>query len=68
MTPVVRHNWIIEVYGKAGWEEIFNSDEKKYWGTGDVTNPKIEVELVDKKTGLYKIKVHLPALAAVVLK
>ena len=68
MTPVVRHNWKINVYGKAEWKEIFNSDSKKYWGTGDVHNPDIGLHLVDKKTELYEINVHLPALAAVILK
>ena len=68
MTPVVRNNWKINVYGKAEWKEIFNSDSKKYWGTGDVHNPGIGLHLVDKKTGLYEINVHLPALAAVILK
>jgi 1,4-alpha-glucan branching enzyme len=68
MTPVVRNNWKINVYGKAEWKEIFNSDSKKYWGTGDVHNPDIGLHLVDKKTGLYEINVHLPALAAIILK
>jgi 1,4-alpha-glucan branching enzyme len=68
MTPVVRNNWKINVYGKAEWKEIFNSDNKKYWGTGDINNPEITVNLVDKKSSLYEINVHIPALAAVILK
>jgi 1,4-alpha-glucan branching enzyme len=67
-TPVVRTNWKINVHGKSEWKEIFNSDSKKYWGTGDTYNPEIGLHLVDKKTGLYEINVHLPALAAVILK
>jgi 1,4-alpha-glucan branching enzyme len=67
-TPVVRNNWKINVYGKPEWKEIFNSDSKKYWGTGDTYNPEIGVHLVDKKTGLYEINVQLPALGAVILK
>lgn len=68
MTPVVRHDWEVYVYGKGNWEEIFNSDNKKYWGTGDVFNPDIPCELVDKKSKLYKLKLHLPPLAGIVLK
>ncbi len=68
MTPVVHNNWKLYAYGKAEWKELFNSDEKKYWGTGDVFNPEIACTLVDKKTGQYEINLHLPALAAVVLK
>jgi 1,4-alpha-glucan branching enzyme len=68
MTPVIRNNWKITVYDKPEWKEIFNSDAKKYWGTGDVYNPEISCELVDKKEKCYEINVHLPALAAVILK
>jgi 1,4-alpha-glucan branching enzyme len=67
-TPVVRTNWKIEVYGKSEWKEIFNSDSKKYWGTGDTYNPEIGLHLVDKKSSLYEINVHLPALGALILK
>jgi len=68
MTPVVRNNWKINVSGKSTWKEIFNSDSKKYWGSGDVFNPEIGLHLVDKKTALYEINVQLPPLGAIVLK
>ena len=68
MTPVVRHDWEVHVQGKSKWKEIFNSDSKEFWGTGDVYNPEIKVEVTDKESKWYKIKVHLPALSAVVLK
>jgi 1,4-alpha-glucan branching enzyme len=68
MTPVVRNNWKVYIHEKAEWQEIFNSDAKKYWGTGDVLNPAITTTLVDKKTKCYEINIHLPALGAVILK
>ncbi|HLY71033.1 MAG TPA: 1,4-alpha-glucan branching protein GlgB [Puia sp.] len=68
MTPMVRRDWKVYTYGKSSWSEIFNSDAKKYWGTGDVFNPEPGVKLVDKKEEVYEINVHLPALGAVVLK
>jgi 1,4-alpha-glucan branching enzyme len=68
MTPIVRRDWKVYTYGKSSWSEIFNSDSKKYWGTGDVFNPELGVNLVDKKEDVYEINVHLPALGAVVLK
>jgi 1,4-alpha-glucan branching enzyme len=68
LTPVTRHDWVIHVEGKAYTEEIFNSDQKKYWGTGDVYNPDIRCELVDKKNKVYKLTVNLPPLGAIVLK
>jgi len=68
MTPLVRHNWEIYVHDKSEWTEIFNSDNKDFWGTGDVFNPDIKAELVDEPTKAYKLKIHLPALAGVVLR
>ena len=66
-TPRVHNNWEISLQGKYKWKEIFNSDSKEYWGTGDVINiTEIVGEKVDKKNNWYKIKVHLPALGAVV--
>ncbi len=68
MTPVTRRDWKVYTYGKKEWKEIFNSDLKKYWGTGDVFNPEPEVKLVDKNNNIFEINVHLPALGAIVLK
>jgi 1,4-alpha-glucan branching enzyme len=68
MTPVVHHDWKLQVDGKPAWKEIFNSDEKKYYGTGNVLNPKIQSTLVDKKQKRFEINLHLPPLGAVVLK
>ncbi|HRE51451.1 MAG TPA: 1,4-alpha-glucan branching protein GlgB [Flavitalea sp.] len=68
LTPMVRYDWKIYVSGKSEWKEILNSDDKKYWGSGDVYNPAIETILVDKKDDKYQINVHLPPLAAIILK
>ncbi|WP_439506284.1 1,4-alpha-glucan branching protein GlgB [Sediminibacterium sp.] len=68
VTPVVRTDWEIFVHGKGKWSEIFNSDRKEFWGTGDVFNPTIQSKLVDKPSKCYQLKVHLPALGAVVLR
>ena len=67
-TPVVRRDWKVYTIGKPAWKEIFNSDDKKYWGTGDVFNPDIQTTLVDKKELMYEINVHLPPLGALVLR
>ena len=68
MTPVVRRNYTIRLTGKMAWKEIFNSDREQYWGTGNVFNPSPELVIVDKKSLLCEIKVHLPALGAVIFK
>ena len=67
MTPAVHYNWEIEITGKSKWKEIFNSDAKEFWGTGDVFNPSIQANLVDKKLKKYTIKLNLPALGGIVL-
>jgi 1,4-alpha-glucan branching enzyme len=68
MTPVAHHNWKVYTHCKKAWQEIFNSDDKKYWGTGDVFNPTILTTPVDKNEHLYEINIHLPPLGAIVLK
>ena len=68
VTPVVRNDWEIYVHGKGKWKEVFNSNNKEFWGTGDVYNPSVESKLVDKPSQCYQIKVQLPALGAIVLK
>jgi 1,4-alpha-glucan branching enzyme len=68
LTPVVRNDWEIHIQGKNFTKEIFNSDLQKYWGTGNVFNPKLRTELVDKEEKLWKLTVNLPPLAAIILK
>jgi 1,4-alpha-glucan branching enzyme len=68
MTPIARHDWKIYAHGKPHWKEVFNSDNKKYWGSGDVFNPSPEVKMVDKKERIFEINIHLPALGAVILQ
>jgi 1,4-alpha-glucan branching enzyme len=68
LTPVPRWDWVIEVRNKIYKEEIFNSDDTKYWGSGNVFNKDIRQELLDKEEKKYKITVNLPPLAAIVLK
>lgn len=68
LTPVARHDWKVYTHGKSQWREIFNSDAKHYWGTGDVFNPEITTTLLEKNDNMYEINLHLPPLGAIVLK
>jgi 1,4-alpha-glucan branching enzyme len=68
LTTVVRNDWQVLVNGKEFTEEIFNSDHKKYWGTGDVFNPNVRCELVDEEQKMYKLTLNLPPLGGILLK
>ena len=68
MLPEPRFDWEIHVKDKQDWKEIFNSDEKRFGGTGDVYNVEVISEVVDKKEKWFKIKVQIPPLGAIVLK
>jgi 1,4-alpha-glucan branching enzyme len=68
MTPVVRNDWEIMVKGKRYTKEVFNSDAVKYWGTGQVYNPDIRIEPVNKEEDRYRLLINLPALSGIILK
>ena len=57
----------IQVNNKSKWKEIFNSDNKEFWGTGDVSNPSLKAKLIDKATQTYELEIDLPALGGIVL-
>ena len=69
LTPEPRHNWKIYNYGKSSWRELFNSDDKKYGGSGDVYNPALSSTVVnnDENGQEYEINLHLPPLGAVII-
>jgi 1,4-alpha-glucan branching enzyme len=67
LTPVTRRDWKLRVRGKSEWKEIFNSDDRKYYGTGDTYNPLIPAETVDNNGEEYEINLHLPPLGAIVI-
>ncbi|MCM8787842.1 MAG: 1,4-alpha-glucan branching protein GlgB [Candidatus Omnitrophica bacterium] len=67
-TPVVHHNYRIGVPIKSFWKEIFNSDDKKYGGSG-VTNAQfILAKDIPFHNLPYSIELTLPPLAAIILK
>jgi 1,4-alpha-glucan branching enzyme len=68
MTPVVRKDWKVVTYGKTQWKEVFNSDIRSFWGTGDTFNPNIPVHVTPYDSKLYELTVHLPPVGAIVLK
>lgn len=68
-TPVVRENYRIGVpESSKNWKEIFNSDDKKYWGSGLTNAGKLKVEEKEQHGRANSISITLPPLAVVVLK
>jgi 1,4-alpha-glucan branching enzyme len=61
-------HWEIVVQGKEQWQEIFNSDDKAYWGSGNYSNKNVQCAIVDKKKKTYKIKISISALSCVIFK
>jgi 1,4-alpha-glucan branching enzyme len=68
LTTVPKMDYTFELYGKTKWKEIFNTDAKKYWGTGIVFNPAIVVKKIPKQEKMYSVTLHLPPLGVVVIK
>jgi 1,4-alpha-glucan branching enzyme len=67
MTPVERNNWYVKMKEKGSWKEIFNSDNKEYWGTGHFSNAKTISAKEDNEKNNHLI-IDLPPLAGIVLK
>jgi 1,4-alpha-glucan branching enzyme len=68
MTPQERLGWKLSVSSSDQWTEIFNSDEIKYWGTGNYVNNTAIYPIYQKNADLYEIKLSLPPLGGSILK
>lgn len=68
MTPQERLGWTVAVGAADTWTEIFNSDEKKYWGTGNYVNNTVISPIIRKNNNSYEIKLSLPPLGGSILK
>ncbi len=67
-TPVVRKDYRIGVYENCGYQEIFNSDDVNYWGSGVKNEGTMYSEDQEWNMKPRSIKVTLPALSTIVLK
>jgi 1,4-alpha-glucan branching enzyme len=68
MTPVPRQSSRVGVHQSGKWIEIFNSDAKKFWGSGMENQQPIGTEVVNWHGRENSILINIPPLAAVVLK
>ena len=75
LAPVPRWDWEIDQLEHRYEKEIFNSDIKKYWGSGNVTNPDIRIQEIAIDENIqsgnsrkYKLIINLPPMAAIIVK
>jgi 1,4-alpha-glucan branching enzyme len=67
-TPNVRAGYRIGVPEAQTYQEIFNSDDKKYGGSGMHQNTKAKVEASPFHGRAHSISLNLPPLSVIVLK
>ena len=60
-------HWGLKLYHKEEWKEIFNSNDTKYWGSGECVNDQI-VQQNDKKNNSSEININIPALSILILR
>jgi 1,4-alpha-glucan branching enzyme len=68
MTPVTRTDFRVGVHSKGKWVEIFNSDAKKFWGSGFENPQPVKTETVTWHGREHSIKISVPPLAASIFK
>ena len=68
-TPVVHYDYKVGVPYLDTYEEVFNSDDEKYWGSNQ-TMKNAELYAIDNKwhNQPYHIKIKVPPLGATFIK
>ncbi len=68
-TPKAYETYQVGIFKSESWEEVLNTDDKKYWGSG-MTNSGAVIK-VDKKPYHgrdFSIKVKIPPLGVCILR
>ncbi|MBT8272274.1 MAG: alpha amylase C-terminal domain-containing protein, partial [Bacteroidia bacterium] len=68
MTPVPRTDYRIGLPKEGKLKEVFNSDLKKYNGTGDYKNKMIQSENIEWQFRKYSAEIIIPPLAMIAFK
>ena len=68
VTNIAHDYWPVKVKGKLNWQEIFNSNDSVYWGSGLHLNPNIGIKIVDKKARLVILKINIPSFGFIILQ
>ncbi len=67
-TPVVRHDFRVGVHERIRYQEIFNSDDVNYWGSGVKNEGFMQAGDIPANGKEFSIEVVLPALSTIVIK
>ena len=67
-TPVIRHNYRVGIPQKGKLSQVFNSDYKKYGGSGVSNKREIPIEEIEWNYRKYSAEITIPPLGAVVFK
>ena len=67
-TPVVRSNYKVGVPDGGVYQEIFNSDDKNYWGSGVKNEGELFSKYEEANGRANSIEITLPPLSTIVLK
>ena len=68
LTPIPRENYRVGLPKDGNLKEVFNSDVKKFNGTGDYSNKKIEAEKIEWNFKSHSAEFNLPPLGMMVFK
>lgn len=68
LTPVPRFSYRVGVLSEGDWEEVFNSDETRFYGSGMVNVAAVTAEKQQWHGRTHSVQVDLPPMGAVVLK
>ena len=67
-TPVIRENYRVGVPFKTPYNLVFNSDDKKYFGSGYAAKKSVKATKSEWQGREFSITYNLPPLSAIVLK
>ncbi|HWZ15114.1 MAG TPA: 1,4-alpha-glucan branching protein GlgB [Mucilaginibacter sp.] len=68
LTPITHHGYRVGVPSRGKWTEIFNSDAKKFWGSGVENTEPVNSENVGWHGRDNSISISIPPLGAAVFR
>ena len=67
-TPGVLQNYRVGIDGESVWTELFNSDDKNYFGSGIKSEGPVKTSNIAAHNRSHSIEITVPPLAGIILK